>query len=308
MSKHKKSSHRKSKKSSKCPEPFNSVIDLAGGLAMAAIAGSQEKKHNYSARGKINPYAASAIGIGTGKLKNTGNLLRMGAVLGMTGSFDDDGTTGNYPVDNVVIEDDPLFSEMNYTHTNENRYAWRLNCEDGSFYGIKPEDYETREEYNEALYKEKYSWRNSCEDGADYGITPEEYETEEEYDEALERAKEEEEDSYNMVFEAEDKTVAENDDGDYEEIDYNSAKVESDPFADDDFHVYVYCLVKLPAVDEPIYYRTEDHSLRKGDKVIVSEPRCNEDIIGEILSVEHHMKFSVPVPVEKTQQILKKRD
>ena len=36
----------------------------------------------------------------------------------------------------------------------DNRYAWRLNCEDGSAYGIDPNDYETRDEYNEALSRE----------------------------------------------------------------------------------------------------------------------------------------------------------
>jgi hypothetical protein len=32
-----------------------------------------------------------------------------------------------------------------------NKYAWRLNCEDGSKFGLSPENFETRKEYNEAL-------------------------------------------------------------------------------------------------------------------------------------------------------------
>lgn len=124
MSKHKKSSHRKRGKSSKCPEPFNTMIGLAGSFAMAAIADSMEKKHHYSARGTINPYAASAIGIGTGKLNNTNDLLRMGAVLGATGSFDDDAVVDDAAAsdieaedvyddildDDIADDDDPLFS------------------------------------------------------------------------------------------------------------------------------------------------------------------------------------------------------
>ena len=31
----------------------------------------------------------------------------------------------------------------------------------------------------------KYGWRDTCDDGSDYGINPEEYETEDEYLEAL---------------------------------------------------------------------------------------------------------------------------
>ncbi len=103
MSKRKKSSSKR-KKSSKCPEPLNSMIDLAAGLTMAAIAGSKEKKHNYSVRGKINPYAATAVGMATGRIKNTEDIIRTGAILGAMGSFDDDDacadplhSTGSFP-------------------------------------------------------------------------------------------------------------------------------------------------------------------------------------------------------------------
>ena len=37
----------------------------------------------------------------------------------------------------------------------KNKYAWRLNCEDGAAYGIDPRDYETRETYHEAVSKAK---------------------------------------------------------------------------------------------------------------------------------------------------------
>lgn len=42
-----------------------------------------------------------------------------------------------------------------YKDMLDNRYAWRLNCEDGSAYGIRPEDYETRAAYNAALASAK---------------------------------------------------------------------------------------------------------------------------------------------------------
>ena len=67
----------------------------------------------------------------------------------------------------------------------EEKYGWRLTCEDGSGYGLDPEDYETEEEYEEALNNEKYAWRLTCEDGYEYGLDPEDYETEEEYNDAL---------------------------------------------------------------------------------------------------------------------------
>ncbi|MCD8324716.1 MAG: hypothetical protein LUC32_07205 [Clostridiales bacterium] len=314
MARHKKSSHKK--KSSKCPEPFNTMIDLAAGLTMAAIASSKEKKHNYSARGKINPYAASAIGMATGRIKNTEDIIRTGAILGAMGSFDNDD-----------VCDDPLLSTGSFVHTNDNRYAWRLNCEDGSDYGIFPEDYETREEYNEALHNEKYGWRDFCEDGSEYDLAPENFETEEEYEAALEEAREvAESESDDMDEDIDDMTI-EVDGKEYkagesivihlEDEDETQASstpptsnpspvtmADADPFADDDFHVYVYCLVKLPSADEPIYYRTEDHSLHRGNQVIVPCPGSGETVTGEIVSVEHHMRFSVPVPVEETRVII----
>ena len=42
--------------------------------------------------------------------------------------------------------------------------------------------------------EDKYEWRDYCEDGSDYDIYPEDYETEEEYMEALQEAKDEAED------------------------------------------------------------------------------------------------------------------
>ena len=71
---------------------------------------------------------------------------------------------------------------------DEEDCAWRDFCEDGSDYGISPEDYETEEEYEEALEEARYGWRDDCESAFDTGVDPEDYETEEEYEEALAEA------------------------------------------------------------------------------------------------------------------------
>lgn len=49
---------KRRKKSSKCPEPFNTLIDLAAGATMNAIANKMEEKHHYRKRGVPNPYRA----------------------------------------------------------------------------------------------------------------------------------------------------------------------------------------------------------------------------------------------------------
>ena len=44
-------------------------------------------------------------------------------------------------------DDDSPVNKVAYMAPRDNRYAWRLNCEDGSAYGIDPNNYETRDEY-----------------------------------------------------------------------------------------------------------------------------------------------------------------
>ena len=71
---------------------------------------------------------------------------------------------------------------------NEAKYAWRETCADGSEFDISPDDFETEQEYNEALDEAKYAWRETCADGSDFDIFPDDFETEQEYNEALEQA------------------------------------------------------------------------------------------------------------------------
>ena len=140
---------RSSKKSSKCPEPFNTLIDIAAGLTMGAVADHMEKKYNYSKKGKINPYAVSAAKMAAGRMNSTEDIIRTGAVLGAMGSFDVE--ADDIPAYKPYVPEDPVFSQIRETKVNDNRYAWRLNCEDGSAYGVSPYDYETRAAYNQAL-------------------------------------------------------------------------------------------------------------------------------------------------------------
>ena len=126
---------KKRRKSSKCPEPFNTLIDLAQAFTLDYVAYKRRQKrggqHNH-----IDPYEATGIAMGMGLIDDTEDLIKFGGVLGAMGAFDDD-------------EPSPCYRK------NDNRYAWRLNCEDGSEYDISPYDYETRAEYNEALMDAK---------------------------------------------------------------------------------------------------------------------------------------------------------
>ena len=94
-------------------------------------------------------------------------------------NFDDDGESD--------LSD--RWSALQVFQECEEEYVWRETCEDGSEYGLDPEDFETEDEYEEALEEEKYGWRDTCEDGSEFGLDPEDYETEEEYEEALNEEK-----------------------------------------------------------------------------------------------------------------------
>lgn len=151
MAKQRKSSKRNS---NKCPEPFNTLIDLAGGIAMNAVANKMEEKNHYRKRGVPNPYRATAFGIASGRLNKTEDLIRLGGFMGAMGAFDDDPYATPKPAKKAAPwQYDGLGSEI--AKPRDNKYAWRLNCEDGSEYGIAPEDYETRDDYNEALREAK---------------------------------------------------------------------------------------------------------------------------------------------------------
>lgn len=66
--------------------------------------------------------------------------------------------------------------------------SWRDYCEDGSEFDLDPEDYESEDEYSDALEEARGAWRDTCDDSSEYGLDPEDYDTEDEYMEALEEA------------------------------------------------------------------------------------------------------------------------
>lgn len=153
---------KRRKKSSKCPEPFNTLIDLAAGVTMNAIANKMEEKHHYRKRGVPNPYRASAIVFSMGKLNKTEDIIKLGGLMGAMGAFDPDDTDSSYRKKHPRTYRYQTDTHWEYDNIgskasvkNNNKYAWRMNCEDGSAYGISPLDFETRESYNAALKKRK---------------------------------------------------------------------------------------------------------------------------------------------------------
>lgn len=303
---------KKSNKRERIPV-IDFLIDMAAAATMDYIAYKRKQKRGGRRSNKVDPYEATGIAMGLGMIDDTEDLIKFGGMLGMMGAFDSDEPDEVYQRSYVGSHDDnPFYAPKN------NKYAWRLNCEDGSEYGISPVNYETRDEYHEALHREKYACREWCEDGTDFGLDPDDFEAEDEYEEALEdakRAAEDTEDEDDLSVEAENFSV----DGDADVIEdeiggtvapsVEDAALDSggqldceDQFLDDDFHVFMYCEVETEFGTD--YFRTEDRSIKKGNRVLVPSPAGN--IVGTVLTVEHHMRFSAPKEITETNSIIRK--
>ena len=300
---------KKSKKRERIPV-IDFLLDMAQAATLDYIAYKRRQKRGNK-RTKIDPYEATGMAMGMGLIDDTEDLIRFGGMLGAMGAFDPDEPDEVYQSSYVGSYDsNPFYAPK------DNKYAWRLNCEDGSEYGISPEDYETRDEYHEALHREKYAWRDYCDDGSAYGVDPEDYETEEEYEDALECARtvtgdmlftDEVSIHENMPIAVEE-SFEEEDEGDLSDEQFPETAVQPitvqtspvDMFEDDDFHVFIYCKVETEqGID---YYRTENTTIKKGDTVTV--PLNGIAVSGKVLSVERHMRFSVPKPVNETYLII----
>ena len=88
-----------------------------------------------------------------------------------------------------IMTDDMGEIRDKYPTYEDGDYSWRETLEDGSDYGICPEDYDNVEAYLDDLDEAKYEWRIDYLHCTDYNINPFDYETEEEYLEAVAEAK-----------------------------------------------------------------------------------------------------------------------
>lgn len=206
------------RKSSKCPEPLNTLIDLAGAATLGAIVHSQIKRDYARGKGDASALAAAMV-YGAGAFRTgTAGTLSLGGLLGLNSALKD-------------IEREQLTRRVSYVPPFKDKISgvkvhespplrknlWRDHCEDGSAYGIDPNDYSSPDDYNEALtlakskdtlekadtlmepepIKEgpetkpqlKNLWRKYCSDGSAYGINPENYTSADDYEDAVEDAK-----------------------------------------------------------------------------------------------------------------------
>ena len=166
---------------------------------------------------------------------------------------------------------------------------------------MDPRDYDTEQEYNDALLNEKYAWRDWAAQNDTLGLNPEDYETEKEYNEARQmrydkqQKQEREEEKQRQLLQQQ---------RDAEKIEQQK-KHEAEML--NDKTIYTYCGVKFPFSINTYSFRTNDSSLKIGDTVIVPLGEENKETQGIIVSIGQYSRIGAPYPPEKTKFILRKK-
>lgn len=162
--------------------------------------------------------------------------------------------------------------------------AWRKTVPDGSKYGLEPRYYDTEQEYLDALQKKKYAWRDWAVQRDTLGLDLTQFETEEEYTEAWQSR--------------------------YDEQQAKKRKEQAKQRETElltDKTIYTYCGVMLPFSEQPYFFRTDDTTLKIGDRVIVPIGEENKEMQGTIVSIGQYARIGTPYPPKKTKFILRKK-
>ena len=202
---------RRKKSKSSCPEPINTFIDLCGGAATALITRSMLKRDIEKGEGDESLAAATLV-FGSRAMRK-GDAIGIGGMIGINSALK---ATQRRPIisDCIYSPEQEAIPHVSTTNPSQEppRYIWRKFCADGSRFGVSPEDYETADEYEEALNRakgveqpdlilidstleqvlpddcktnSKYVWRKHCTDGSPYGIAPEDFETADDYEDMI---------------------------------------------------------------------------------------------------------------------------
>ena len=209
---------KKYKKSNKCPEPLNTMIDLAGAAALGALVKSKVKRDYQKGIGEESARAAAFV-FGIGSLRRGGEgLVNLGGLIGLNSALDDIQRQGMHQ---GPMASTPKRQKAIVTPVPKN--IWRDHCEDGSEFGLSPLDFDSPDDYMEALREAreqdypvaefdvetvdeaeepiaqqdlntKYIWRKYCTDGSPYGLDPKDFETADDYEDAIQQIKQREND------------------------------------------------------------------------------------------------------------------
>lgn len=182
-----------------------------------------------------------------------------------------------------------------YAYSRKN--AWRKTVPDGKPYDLNPLYYDTEQEYLEDLNEAKYGWRKWYKGEDTLGLDVNDFETQQEYRTAYTARLNE---ARQKQYEQRERDRLQRQQQ-YEQ----SRRLDIEKALEDDT-VYIYCGVLFPQASRPYHYRTEDETIKIGDKVVVFVR--DQETMGEVVSVGHYLRVAAPFPVEKTKFIFAKAE
>lgn len=189
-----------------------------------------------------------------------------------------------------------------YAYTRKN--AWRKTVPDGSKYDLDPRDYDSEQEYLEALEEEKYGWREWYKDDDPLGLNVNDFETEEEYRKAYDVRLEEERQKEREQREQERRQLQQRERERREQLEKERCMEAEKARLDET--IYTFCGVLFPHALRPYHYRTNDPTIQIGDEVLV--PVGDKETIGKVVSVGQYMRVAAPYPVDKTRFMIGKAE
>ena len=131
------------------------MIDLVGAVALGAYTKHTIKKAYKEGRGEEAAAAATAV-YGMGGMHKKGNHIMEIAGLHAVQNAVNEAEREKRKASLECGRSEYVLDADDFAHEkHNNRYAWRMNCEDGSEYGLQPEGFETRDAYHAALCRAK---------------------------------------------------------------------------------------------------------------------------------------------------------
>lgn len=159
MGKKRRKSH--SRKSNRGPDPIDAILNLAGAVTMGVYADHKIKQDFKKGQGEESLKAARAVLGAQAMRRGTAGTVGLGGLIGV-----------NNAVKNIEKQNAQQNIQRNTkTHTYGRTHhvkpvapkrqvrtgLWRDYCEDGSAYGLDPYDFETADDYADALDAAKNS-------------------------------------------------------------------------------------------------------------------------------------------------------
>lgn len=143
------------RKSSKCPEPINTMLDIAGAVTLGLYAKHKIKKDFEKGEGEASAKAGSMV-FGYGAMRGgSRGIMSLGGLIGLNSGLKDI----ERQQQQIEIYEPPFMDEISdsvkKTPKKLRNNMWREQCEDGSAYGLNPHNFSSADDYADALMAAK---------------------------------------------------------------------------------------------------------------------------------------------------------